>query len=121
MRRFALTAACTLLAASLFSTPALAQSRDFVLINGTGKQIREVYVSASATDDWEEDVLGEDVLENGQRATITFPKSTSQCLHDIRIVHSNGNTADWSAIDLCKVSVVAVRYDADGDPVADTE
>ncbi len=109
--------ACGLSAAS----PAAAQSRDFVLINGTGKTVTEVYVSASASDDWEEDVLGADTLSDGQRTTITFPESTSRCLHDLKVVHGGGATAQWSAIDLCKVSVVSIRYDGDGDPVADTE
>ena len=118
--KIALSAAA-MFAALLSATPAFAQSRDFVLVNKTGKAVNEVYVSASATNDWEEDVLGQDTLANGSRVTITFPSSTSKCMHDIKIVHASGDTAEWSAINLCEVSVVSIRYDADGDPVADTE
>ena len=103
------------------ATPATAQTRDFTLINATGKAVSEVYVSASATDDWEEDVLGVDTLDPGQRVNISFPGTTKACLHDLKLVHSNGDTAEWTSINLCEVSVVSARYDKKGDPIADTE
>lgn len=66
----------------MLMAPAFAQGRnnfsfaagpdrlDFTLHNNTGYQIEEVYVSPTDTDDWEEDVLGEEVLENGAQVEI---------------------------------------------------
>ena len=42
---------------------ALAADQDFTLVNRTGYTIEQVYVSPIKARDWEEDVLGRDVLE----------------------------------------------------------
>lgn len=104
--------AVMLAAVLLLPAAPLAQGRqDFVLINNTGYVIDEVYVSASKTDDWEEDVLGWDVLNDGQRVTIEFPRSERACLHDLKVVYEDEEEAEWSAIDLCETSVINLRYD----------
>lgn len=116
--RFTMFAA---LAVLVLPAPALADVQDFVFINSTGRTVAELYVSPSKTNDWEEDVLGTDTLADGGRTTINFSGDSDACLYDIKLVHDDGDSATWNAIDLCKVSVVAASYDADGDPVARTE
>lgn len=119
--RFALGAALSLgLAAS--ASVAFAGQQDFVLLNKTGYTVSEVYVSSSASDDWEEDVLGQDVLANGQRVEINFETSERACLFDLKVVYSDGDTAIWQALNLCKVSVVAISYDRrTGETTAETD
>ena len=106
-------------AALLIASPALADQRDFRLVNRTGYVVNEVYVSPSATDDWEEDVMGRDTLGSDESVNISFPNRGKACLYDLKLVHADGDTATWSKINLCEVSVVTVRYDKDGDPVAE--
>lgn len=108
-----------LLAASVFasvftmsSEPVLAQARqNFVLVNRTGYDISEVYVSPAKADDWEEDVLGDDELEEGSQIPIKFSRSQKTCKWDLKVVYSDDDSsAVWHDIDLCKVSKITIRY-----------
>ncbi|MDX2142380.1 MAG: hypothetical protein SFV19_03405 [Rhodospirillaceae bacterium] len=95
-----------------WSGPSIAAARqNFMLINATGYTISEVYVSPSKTADWEEDVLGLDVLADGERTEIRFSRSENSCLWDLKVAYDDGESAEWVAIDLCEVSVVAITYD----------
>lgn len=100
-------------AAALFMTSAAqAGKQDFTLVNDTGYTISEIYVSPTKVDDWEEDVLGRDVLANGERTDISFARDNDSCLWDMKAVYEDGDTAEWSAFNLCKVSVISVSYNA---------
>ena len=45
------------------------------VVNNTGQPIFYVYISLSVSDDWEEDVLGDDVLMPGETLNIRLPRS----------------------------------------------
>lgn len=107
--KFALSAAAAL-AVGLFASSATAGDQDFTLINQTGYVIKEVYVSAAAADDWEEDVLGVDVLGNGVRTKISFPRDANACMWDLKVVYEDDETAEWNGFNLCEVSVIAIKY-----------
>lgn len=86
-----------------------AGKQDFVLVNRTGLTIAELYVSSSDTEDWEEDVLGRDVLAHGESVRITFDKRAQQCLHDIKTVDEDGDELVWTEIDLCRATRVTLK------------
>lgn len=44
------------------------------LINQTGVIINSVYISPHSVDDWEEDILGQAKLDDGDSADITFSR-----------------------------------------------
>lgn len=101
---------------SLMPLGAFAQGKqDFTLVNRTGYQIDEVYVAPSNSNDWEDDVLGRDVLENGQRVDISFAAKTRACMYDVKVAYSDKTTAEWEKFDLCKVSKITIFYDRKGD------
>jgi hypothetical protein len=102
-------------AAVLSCAPALAGEQDFTLVNATGYTVSQVYVSPSTANDWEEDILGKDVLADGDRTNIHFDRDTSTCKWDLKVVYDDGDTAEWSAVNLCKISVVTIHYNADTD------
>ena len=102
---------CAFISAA-FASPAAAGKQDFTILNNTGYQIDQIYVAASSTDDWEEDVLGKQVLEDGERFKLSFDRSEDKCLWDIKVDYQDGDSAEWNGIDLCEVSVVSLRYDA---------
>lgn len=109
MRRIILSA---LLAASLLPAAAVAQGKqDFTLVNRTGYDIDEVYVSPVKTDDWEEDVMGRDTLDNGDSVDISFGRKDKSCRYDLKVVYSDGEEAEWDSLDLCSISRVVIRYD----------
>ena len=115
-----LTAA--LLLSSTFAAPAWAGTQDFTILNNTGYPIAQVYVSASSKDQWEEDVLGRDVLPEGERTKIRFDSDEDACLWDLKVVYTDDESAEWQGINLCKVSVIALSYDRkSGTTSAETE
>lgn len=99
-------AAALLLAAG----PALAADQDFTLKNKTGYTIASVYVSAAKTTDWEDDVMGKDVLEDGESVDISFPKRASACKYDLKVIYDDKDEAEWGNLDLCTISTVELHY-----------
>ena len=89
---------------------AFAGTQDFTLVNQTGGEIYRVFISETANDDWEEDVLGQDVMPNGDRLNVSF-QGRSACLWDIMVMDEYENTVTWTGINLCEVSVVVLRCD----------
>ncbi|MES2885235.1 MAG: hypothetical protein V4709_10550 [Pseudomonadota bacterium] len=105
----------------LCSQAALAGDQDFTLINKTGYEISEVYVAPSKSDEWEEDVLGQDVLVDGDRVDITFSRKTKSCFWDMKVVYTIDNTtAEWDRFNLCEVSKIKIYYNAETDSTSAT-
>jgi hypothetical protein len=105
-----------------------AQSYDFVVSNQTGYVIYELYVSPSNIDNWEEDILGEDVLMNGDSYRITFSESLVQQYRrdrtkffDMKVVDEDDDKFTYTQIDLTKVSKVILRIGDDGKGYIDLE
>ncbi len=87
---------------------ASAGTQDFTLVNETGAAIHNLYVSETSKDDWEEDVLGEDVLEDGASVHITFTGKKS-CTWDLMVKDEDGESLFWRKINLCEVSKVVLH------------
>ena len=92
----------------LTATASLAGTQDFTLVNETGSAIHTLFISESSSDRWEEDVLGEDTLPDGERLDVTF-SGRKACLWDLRVTDPDDNEVTWTGIDLCEVSVVVLR------------
>lgn len=91
-----------------------AGAQDFVVTNKTGFAITELYVSPSAKNDWEEDVLGTDVLENGKSTTVTFEGYGDKvCKFDIKIVDEDDEAWVIEKIDLCATHKVTFKKQGD--------
>jgi hypothetical protein len=106
-----------ILVASL-SNPLLAQSKlDFTLKNDTGLTISELYVSPNTSDDWEEDVLGRDILKHGESLDIAFSRTEKTCLWDLKIVDEDDDEVEWGQLDLCKAAHITLMY-RNGKPTA---
>ena len=90
-------------------TAAQASDADFSLRNKTGYQIDEVYVSPTDADDWEEDILGENVLENGSEVPITFNRQ-KQSHWDLKVVFKGGREAIWQKFDLSQLTDIFISF-----------
>lgn len=120
MYKLTMTAAALALAG--FASPALAGEQDFVLVNNTGYNVDQVYVSPTRVDVWQEDVLGDYMLMNGERATIRFNRAEDACLWDVKLIYEDGETVVWPSFNLCEISVISINYnDTTGDTVAEFE
>jgi hypothetical protein len=108
-------------AAFALAATAWAGSQDFTLLNQTGLTLVAVYVSPSHVDDWQEDVLGEDVLRDGESVLVEFSPKEMAKTWDLKVVDEDGDETIWHGLRLDKISRVTLRYDKNGDPVADEE
>jgi hypothetical protein len=94
----------------LLVSTAFAQGRqDFTVHNDTGVEIHELYVSPHNSDDWEDDILGEDTLPDGESVTIHFSRKESAKLWDLKIVDSEGTSVEWENLNLLKISEVTLH------------
>jgi len=105
-------------AALAFAAPAGAQEakQDFRLVNKTGYELKALYVSPSKSDDWEEDVLGQDTLDDGQAVNVHFSPKTKTCKWDLKVTYSDDDSsAVWHDIDLCSVEKITIKYNRKAD------
>jgi hypothetical protein len=98
-------------AAVLMPSAVLAGDQDFTLVNKTGFDINEVYVSPSKRQVWGNDVLGTGMLHNGNQVSIKFKPSNQNCIYDLRVVYTDGDDAEWEQFDLCTISKIRITYD----------
>lgn len=107
----------TAVAAVAFSGLALADAKqDFTLVNKTGYELKSVFVSPSKADDWQEDVLGQDSLANGNAVNIHFNPKTNACVWDLKVIYTDDNSsAVWTKINLCEVEKIQIFYDRQND------
>lgn len=105
---------CSLVVAALLllSPGAWAQGKqDFTVENQTGYDISHVYVSPTNSENWGEDILGQDVLEDKAAVDIEFDRADTACKWDLMVTYADDDSkAFWRDIDLCTVSVITIRY-----------
>ena len=112
MKKFVSAIVACALATGL-ATPAMAGVQDFTVVNRTGYEIYSLYVSPSDERSWEEDVLDDDVLPDGDSVRVNFDNSEDDCMWDIMVVYSiDDEHVYWNDIDLCEVSTVQLQYDS---------
>ena len=89
---------------------AQAGQQDFTLVNRTGYTVSHVYVSAASTNSWEEDVLGESTLEDGDHVNIKFENGGRGCIYDLKVVYDDGDSSAWGKINLCETSKISIYW-----------
>lgn len=100
--------------AMFVSASAFARSgkQDFILHNQTGVEVNSVYVSPHSANDWEDDVLGEDTLPNGESVKITFDDRDKHVHWDLKVTDKDGNSLEWYDLNLVEISEVTLHWDA---------
>lgn len=73
----------------------------FVLTNGTDEVIMEFYAAPPDVEDWEEDILGEDVLEPGDSVEITISDGREDCDYDFLAVFEDESELEHEAVSVC--------------------
>lgn len=109
MKKRVLLVSVMLVMSFLFAATAFAGSQDFELINNTGHDITHVYVSPTSVNDWQEDILGQDILENGESVVITFQRGTRAAHWDIKVTYANGSEEYWENFNLKSISTVILK------------
>jgi hypothetical protein len=99
--------------ASLFvfaTGSAMAANADFVLVNKTGYDINEVYISPANKKNWGQDKLGEYQFLKNQSRKFKFG-DTRNCKQDIKVVFTEDESeVEWNDINLCEIDKITLRY-----------
>lgn len=90
-----------------------AEIQDFTIYNESGYSIYYIFVSPSYSDDWEEDVLGDDVLIDGDDIYIEFTDYDT-CYFDILIEDEYGYELEIWDVSLCDLYSITVYTDNNG-------
>lgn len=107
-----LVAALALVAvASVTVTAAQRRNLDFTLVNKTGLDINEVYLSPTSDSEWGEDVMGKDILKNGEKVDITFSSAETECNWDLKIVDEDDDDIIWTKLNLCTANEITLMYE----------
>ncbi|NLD14882.1 MAG: hypothetical protein GX665_07295 [Gammaproteobacteria bacterium] len=85
------------------TSPAVAADRNVKIINKTNTTMIAFYASRSKTSDWEEDILGDDVLEPGESIRINIDDGTGACKFDFLGEFEDGDEVVKNGVDVCKV------------------
>jgi hypothetical protein len=103
---------------AIVTVPALAQNakQDFTLVNRTGYELKALFVSPSKAESWEEDILGQDVLEDGKAVNVHFNPKAETCKWDLKVIYTDDDSsAIWQSINLCEVDKITIHYDRKND------
>lgn len=89
---------------------AAAGQQDFTIVNKTGYALKHIYVSEAKSDSWDEDILGRDVLDDGEYFEVSFDKAEKTCKWDMKVAYDDGETAVWQNLDLCQISKLTLKW-----------
>ena len=89
--------------------PGAAANRRVDIVNKTGMDMKHFYASTSGNDDWEEDILGQDLLSDGETFDVNIDDGTGKCLYDFKAVFENGTSLVRNKINVCEISTFTYR------------
>lgn len=96
-----------LAAALAFSAmPALADDIVFTLTNATSVDMVEFYASPTSADDWEDDILGADILPAGAQAEVTIGGDRG-CDYDVKAVFADGDEVT-EQLNICEIDDLTI-------------
>ncbi len=89
--------------------PAPEQSRDgrnrrVRIHNNTGWTMLRFYASNTSRSDWEEDILGDDVLANNASIVMNIDDGTGACLFDFKAEFTNGQNLIRNNVNVCEIA-----------------
>ena len=98
----ALSLAATLFA--LTNSAVMALDRKVQINNQTSYTIVEFYASNTGTSDWQEDILGSDVLPSGSSVMINIDDGTGYCKYDFLAVFDDGDELVSADNNVCELA-----------------
>lgn len=110
---FVLAFAFLIAAVSISSAPASSCTKSFRIYNDTDTPIEQLYVAPAELRTWEDDVLGDHVLDSGDNTIVDMSSDTRDFkLYDVKAVFSNGQVITGGRIPIC--TAVHVHIHASG-------
>ena len=85
------------------TVPAMALERRVQINNQTDYTIVEFYASNTGTNDWQEDILGSDVLAAGSSVSINIDDGSGYCKFDFLAVFDDGDQVISADNNVCEL------------------
>lgn len=103
-----------LLLAALMLCSAAATAADYYvdISNRTGYTIMYMYVSPATTSSWEEDVLGSQVLPDGETRRVNL-RGYQSPVFDIKLVDTDGDSYTFWRVDVSRQDITVTLNDLD--------
>lgn len=80
------------------------QDRRVRIHNNTGWTMLRFYASNVNTRDWEEDILGDDVLSSGSSIMMNIDDGTGACRFDFKAEFTNGQELIRNNVNVCEIA-----------------
>jgi hypothetical protein len=100
------SAALAVMAIVSVTAPAFAGIQDFTVRNNGKFSVYYIYVSPTTSDQWEDDVLGNQTLPANSQITVEMSGYGNQCMFDIKVVDERNNAREYYDVDLCNILYV---------------
>ena len=97
------TAVAAALAFALGVSAQTTEPVSFTLSNDTAQTLVALHISHSGTDQWEEDILGVDMVDAGESVDVTIDDDLTACEYDVRADFSDGDTLDVRGVNFCEL------------------
>jgi len=89
------------------------QDRSVTIFNETGVTMLAFFASPPDVSDWEDDILGDEVIQSSSSFVVNFDDGRCRCIYDFRAVFANDFADDdiviRNKINVCEISTY--RYD----------
>ncbi|MEM9004767.1 MAG: hypothetical protein AAGE59_14745 [Cyanobacteria bacterium P01_F01_bin.86] len=93
----------------LMSGPAaLAEALQFTLINDSSQDVYYLYVSPSESDDWGEDILGDEIIPSGTTSEIVIDDGLATCEYDLLAISVDEDEVEDYGLNLCEISTYTI-------------
>jgi len=99
----AVMAAAMLVAAPVAASAQVTEPVSFTLHNNTSHDLNSLYISVVSTDEWEEDIFGDGILEAGDSVEVTIDDDLEDCEYDLKAVFSSGEEVLVGSVDFCEL------------------
>lgn len=88
------------------------QALYFFVTNNTGFTLNNIYVTPNETSNWGNDILPNDLFENGSSVRVDIPADYgSTCKFDMKITDLEGNYITFTGMDACKLHTIILNAD----------
>jgi hypothetical protein len=87
---------------ALTAQSAFADKATFYIENNSDIAISELYLSDSSLENWDNDILGDGILDSGEQVTVDFADpSPDRCMYDIKAIFVDGQEVEDFRINVC--------------------
>lgn len=80
----------------------------FNLKNATSFTLTHLYLSPAASNDWDNDILGNQVVGAGETAEVSIDDGVESCMYDLRADFDDGDAIDIRGVNVCEIEGTTV-------------